>query len=406
ADVPETVLITGSLIRGAPAVGVPVTSLRTVDFAETGALTTAELFKTIPAALVAPIAGGQVGPNNIERSGRVNLRGIDTGSAPRGLLMVDGIRVAPTGSGQCAIDPSIIPAIALERIDVLVDGASATYGADAVSGVINIILKRNYDGAIARASYTRAEGGKNRYMASALWGRTWDGGSVVLSYEWYDNSPIMANTRSKATVDYTPWGLDNRIPIGSSMPGTISSGGASPNIGTGCTNCYAIPSGTGSPFDPGAVGIGPTTPFSGSTLNWATFNVPENRGTNGTRNIVDPWSHAWLDAAQQRNAATVTVDQRLTPNISFYGTGFYSNRRSQYLNQANVFPFRADLLSVAVPTFNPYYPTGGAPTNLRANYSLTFEMPPVTSAFEISGRYMGGLNIALPRGWQADIYYS
>src|SRR4029079_7211036 len=118
----------------------------------------------------------------------------------------------------------IIPALSLDRIDVLVDGASATYGSDAVAGVINIVLKRAYDGAVTQLRYTTAKGGKNRFQASQLWGRTWDGGDITLSYEWYDDQPIYSNSKSNVSVDYTPWGLDNRTPLTSSLPGTISTG--------------------------------------------------------------------------------------------------------------------------------------------------------------------------------------
>ena len=65
------------------------------------------------------------------------------------MLMIDGKRVL-TSTAICLVDPSIIPQLAVDRIDVLADGASATYGADAVAGVINIILKRGYDGAISQ----------------------------------------------------------------------------------------------------------------------------------------------------------------------------------------------------------------------------------------------------------------
>src|SRR6476469_2170359 len=149
-EVPEQVLITGSLIRGTAAVGVPVTNLSPQDFAQTGALTTADLFRTIPSAHVAPGPVATQSGANLERATRVNIRGLDTGDAPRSLMMVDGIRSPPQAHGLCTIDPSIIPAIALDRIDILVDGASATYGSDAIAGVINIILKRGFEGAITQ----------------------------------------------------------------------------------------------------------------------------------------------------------------------------------------------------------------------------------------------------------------
>src|SRR2546430_4117502 len=226
-EVPEQVLITGSLIRGTAAVGVPVTNLSPQDFAQTGALTTADLFRTVPSANVSPGPVATQSGANIERATRVNIRGLDTGDATRSLLMVDGLRVPAQGNGVCEIDPSIIPALSLDRIDILVDGASATYGSDALAGVINIVLKRAFDGAVTQLRYTTAQGGKSRYQASQLWGRTWDGGDITLSYEWYDESPVPGNVHSNLTVNFSPWGLENRIPLASSLPGTISTAGPS-----------------------------------------------------------------------------------------------------------------------------------------------------------------------------------
>ncbi len=179
-DIPETVLITGSLIRGTAAVGVPVVNLSPQDFAMTGTLTASDLFRTIPQFNVnpGPVATGAA---NNERGTRVNLRQLDTGSAPRSLLMIDGLRYPQQGNGLCQIDPSIIPSFAIERIDLLLDGASATYGSDAIGGVINIILKRNFDGALVEAGVKMGAGGNIQYLASGMWGRTWDGGQVTLS---------------------------------------------------------------------------------------------------------------------------------------------------------------------------------------------------------------------------------
>src|SRR6266581_8286970 len=77
-EIPEQVLITGSLIHGTAAVGVPVTNLSPQDFAQTGALTTADLFRTVPAANVEPGAVSTNSGANLERGVHVNLRGLDT----------------------------------------------------------------------------------------------------------------------------------------------------------------------------------------------------------------------------------------------------------------------------------------------------------------------------------------
>src|SRR5258705_6238286 len=190
-EVPEQVLITGSLIHGTAAVGVPVTNLNVQDFRQTGAQTLADLFRTVP---VANVSSGAVATNSgghLERETRVNIRGLDA-TGPRSLLMVDGMRFPPQADGICAIDPSIIPALALDRIDILADGASATYGSDAIAGVINIILKRAFDGAVHQLDYSVRHARGAHYQASQLGGRTCAGGDVTLTYEWYDEAPVSA----------------------------------------------------------------------------------------------------------------------------------------------------------------------------------------------------------------------
>jgi outer membrane receptor protein involved in Fe transport len=117
-EVPEQVLITGSLIHGTVAVGVPVTNLNVQDFRQTGAQTIGDLFRSVPAANVAPGAVATNSGGHLERETRVNIRGLDCDRAP---LADDDRRhaVPPQADGICAIDPSIIPSIALDRIDIL-----------------------------------------------------------------------------------------------------------------------------------------------------------------------------------------------------------------------------------------------------------------------------------------------
>ena len=135
-------------------------------------------------------------------------------------------------------------------------------------------------------------------------------------------------------------------------------------------------------------------------------SIPPRAARTPSRTSSIPTRIAWYSAAQQRNGGAITVDQRLTKDITFYGEGFYSNRRAQYLNPANISPDTTNLLSVAVPTWNPYYPIGAGAGTLRVNYSLAIEHPSLTSAYEVADRYLGGFHIALPGDWNGDIYYS
>jgi iron complex outermembrane receptor protein len=418
-EIPENVLITGSLIRGTVAVGVPVTNLNLQDFRTTGASTTADLFRSVPVANVSPGAVATNSPGQLQRLTRVNIRGLDA-SGPRSVMMVDGMRHPPQADGICTIDPSIIPSIAIDHIDILADGASAVYGSDAIAGVINIILKRNYDGAITQLHFSAPDAGGVHYQASQLWGRTWDGGGITLSYEWYDEGPVPSTAHSRYTTNFSPWGLDDRDPLSASVPGTVVVGapfapanvtngqGTAANFGTYCQNCFAIPRGTGVPFNPGATGIGPTAPYSAPTLNWASFSAAGNGGTNGTRNEFDPLYRgtAYEVAPVQRNAATITLDQRLTKDISFYGEAYYNNRRVEHLPSEVTQPVTNDTFLIGAPTFNPYYPTGGAPTNLRVAYDIAREIQPHGYAIEVSHRYQFGVNISLPSNWSGRIYDS
>ena len=399
-QVPEQVLITGSLIHGAAAVGVPVTNLGSQDFTETGNPTLGDLFRTIPQANVAPGPGAVNSGGHQERETRVNIRGLDQ-TGPRTLLMIDGVRYPPQADGICAIDPSIIPALALDRVDILADGASATYGSDAIAGVINVVLKRGYDGAISLLHVQAPDSGGVQFQASQLYGRTWNGGDITLTYEWTDEGPIYGNAHSKYTINYTPWGLDNATPLASSIPGTISTGAPSSSIGTGCTNCWAIPHGAGTNF-PG--GLGPTLPSSAATINWATFGA--NAANKGTQNEIDPLKYGWEEGAQQKNSFVATFDQRLMPGVSFFATGFYANRRVQELLPADYSQgVTNDIKTFSVPTTNPYYPTN-APSNLRVSYDFAHEVPPTIPAFELSYRYQFGFNLDLPGGWTGQVYDS
>ncbi len=137
-----------------------------------------------------------------------------------------------------------------------------------------------------------------------------------------------------------------------------------------------------------------------STLR--TFAEPTVSGTSSIRSTSPGTTRA-----RSATAAHITVDQRLTSNISFYGSGFYSLRRGHYLNPSNLSPASTNIATgVAIPTFNPYYPVGNAPSNLRAFYNLGWESPSITTFYELAQRYQLGLNIALPGDWSGRVWYS
>ena len=102
----------------------------------------------------------------------------------------------------------MIPMSAVERIEVLTDGASAIYGSDAVGGVVNIILRKSFDGAETSARYgSVSNGGSHETQLAQTFGQSWNGGSGLISYEFYDRTPLSASARSYTQDAYLPFTL-------------------------------------------------------------------------------------------------------------------------------------------------------------------------------------------------------
>lgn len=420
-DVPETVLITGSLISGAVSVGVPVSSLRTLDFAQTGQLSLTDILKSVPALDIDAQASPTYGGGTLSFLQNVQIHSLGTGSGVETLLLVNGMRFPPQNYSNDSVNPSIIPQIAIERVDVLTAGASAVYGSDATAGVINIILRRGFDGAMTQVGVSSSpQIGYLSTTAAQLFGKTWDTGNITVSYTRTDSTSVSAEERDYYTQDFRPWGLQDSRPRGSSIPGTVHVGNATtvnwPNPGNptpaGLTNaagteycgsanatwplCYSIPKGQD--------GVG---------LTWA--DIVNNTGGDPTlQNIVNNWHHADARPSTQWNQFHATLDQRVTQNlfgilgpVSFFAEGFYSDQKGKQVYPAGNGQARQVLFTnLQVPTFNPYYPVG-APNGLRVDYSFALEVPTIIQGGERAHRIAGGFNLdQLPFDWTGKVSYS
>jgi outer membrane receptor protein involved in Fe transport len=107
-------------------------------------------------------------------------------------VLLNGRRLAPSSFGNF-VDISMLPLSAIERVEVLPDGASATYGSDAVGGVINFILRDRYDGMETRLRAGSVTSGHlNEIQASQSLGRAWSTGSVMFAYDHYNRGALAA----------------------------------------------------------------------------------------------------------------------------------------------------------------------------------------------------------------------
>jgi iron complex outermembrane receptor protein len=196
----EEVLVTGTYIRGvAPA--SPVITITSVDIENSGASTAGEVLRQLPESF----AGGQqstIGTNgfgagqnleNFNNSDSANLRGFGSDST---LVLINGLRAAVTGI-QGSVDISAIPIAAIDHVEIVTDGASALYGSDAVGGVVNFVLKKDYSGADtgAEVGYPTNGGGlSQRY--SQLLGTGWGTGSATFAYQYRDQQGLYGDQRN------------------------------------------------------------------------------------------------------------------------------------------------------------------------------------------------------------------
>jgi iron complex outermembrane receptor protein len=193
----EEVVVTGSHIRGAQNLSSPIVSVERSDIERGGFSTTEQLVRSLPQNL-SNISEATVGSLNgspgvvgYEGAG-INLRGLGGDST---LVLLNGRRLSAAGSGAFA-DISLVPLSAIERVEVLTDGASSTYGSDAVGGVVNIILRSDFEGAESRARYGSVTEGSHRELQLAQTvGHMWDSGNALFSYEYYDRTDLDGTER-------------------------------------------------------------------------------------------------------------------------------------------------------------------------------------------------------------------
>ncbi|MCF8475100.1 MAG: TonB-dependent receptor [Emcibacter sp.] len=125
----------------------------------------------------------------------VSFRGLDP---ERTLVLINGRRMASSGVGGAPVSPdlNLVPSIMIERVEALFDGASAIYGSDAVAGVANVILRKNFDGFEVEGTVEAPfAGGGEVYTAGAMWGKTWDNASLSIAGEYYKRETIAVKDR-------------------------------------------------------------------------------------------------------------------------------------------------------------------------------------------------------------------
>lgn len=205
--VEDTIVVTGTTIRGVVPDSAPIVSYSIEDIELSGATTLDRFFETLPQNLnslsggsvdLAP--GGEARTGSFVRGSGIDLRGLGVGTT---LILLNGRRISvPDGTSP---DISLIPLGAIERIEVLADGASAIYGSDAIGGVVNLILREDFEGANVSVSYGGAtRGGQHRFQGDVAAGASWRSGSGFASYSYSDQTNLFARERDFAADALMP----------------------------------------------------------------------------------------------------------------------------------------------------------------------------------------------------------
>jgi outer membrane receptor protein involved in Fe transport len=353
----QTIVVTGSNIRRVDLeTSNPVVTVDRAQIQSSGKVTLGDLIQELPSMTGSP-QNARVNNGGGSGSAAANLRGLGTA---RTLVLVNGHRVI---NG----DLNIIPAELVERVEVLNDGASATYGSDAIGGVVNFILRSNYQGAQFTADYGISDHDDGvRKGASFIFGQTSDKGSIIAGVDYNKQEGI-----SSANRDFSKDALYHYY-------GYVFPTGSSRNpFGR------AILKSTANVFDPtDPTGPGIPTEFdannpddcSSATRKGPTSNANGGPGTGQSltdyrcySGATDAYNFQLLnfdEVPQERVNAFLSGTYQLTDNVQAYLSVFHNHTTSE--SAIAPLPFDADSDGVTISRYSMYNPFGvdfGPPQN-------------------------------------------
>ena len=199
----KEIVVTGSLIRGsseeAPA---PVDVIGAEELSKQGSPSAIDLLKNLPnsSGIIGDANQFDARAQGNEGVASVNLRGL---GPQRTLVLLNGKRIVQSGgSGIPIVDVNLIPSGAIGRIEVLKDGAAATYGSDAIAGVVNFITRTNQDGFRASADYRYISGSNGDFGGALSYGHSGDGGRIFVSAGYQRRSELQTIDRDFTIQPY------------------------------------------------------------------------------------------------------------------------------------------------------------------------------------------------------------
>jgi iron complex outermembrane recepter protein len=243
----ERVIVTGSNIPTAETVGPnPVDTYNRENMNTSGRITTEQFLLSLPIANanIIPISNNENGSNTAVGAATIALRGFDARAT---LILLDGRRVAvyPTGNNPglvnvMFVDLNSIPEAAIESIEILKDGASTTYGADAVAGVVNLKMRHNYDGAEARVEYGNTlDKDSGLFDSYGIFGVGKGDTNITGVLNYYHRNSIANRDRGFSAVP--PFLSSNASPYNLQLSSDVAAAAGGKNLNPGGTEFASAP---------------------------------------------------------------------------------------------------------------------------------------------------------------------
>ncbi len=397
AQTRERIEVTGSNIKRVEGeTALPVTVISREEIDKSGATTPMELLNLISAnsSTGGVMLTSTIGATTFSAQ-TANLRGLQGG---RTLVLINGKRVngfAGEVQGVSGVNLAVIPFAAIERVEVLKDGASAVYGSDAIAGVVNFIVRNDYRGAEATVyagTPTRSGGGKEEQYSGAVGfgDLNKDRYNVFVAAHYHDQHNLLQRDRNFSNTSYRPeiglFGVS-----GNTFPGNVSTGGIGQTGGVAnCpTQTYA------SIYDP--VNLSATRCFFDPSQAPGVEAIPDTKNTNGF----------------------ISGKFQLTSNWQLYGTGLYSKDENHFViqpvpisDQFGYGPSGDIPAAIHVQPGSPFYPTAaaiaagvnGKPLNVRYRSVLTGNRD--TTDTNEGYQLVGGLKGTIFNSWDSDLSWS
>jgi iron complex outermembrane recepter protein len=358
----EEIVVTGSHIRGAEAAGTKLIVIGRDQIDASGYGRVEDVLASATQNFNrANAAVGEPGFFNLNHGAEVQLRGLGVGTT---LTLVNGQRQGASGYQGTFTDVSSIPVSAIERIEILPEGTAALYGSDAIGGVVNIILRRNFEGIEARVRGSTADGDAMERSAALLLGHAGSRGNVLAGLQFDDSKSLRCSARAycAANADFRRFGGTDLRGVASN-PGTI----LDPNT---LAPIAAIPHGQ-----------------DGTQLTAAQL-------TPGTANYTDNVTDNDILPRQTMRNAFMSASYKLTDRWEIATDGRYSRRDFRF-----TYPVPSD--QFLVPSTNAFNHLRG-PVLVAYDFSRDFgpvddRGPTSTSSGSV------GFKGVLPKGWQINL---